>query len=118
MSEPQDPAAGCAASLQALSKRAPRVHCLTNPVALTLSANALLAVGARPSMTTDPEQVGDFIAASQALCVNLGMLDDVRRRAIDAALDAAAAHGVPWVLDPVKVNLSAKRLAYARDLLA
>lgn len=114
---PDDLAAGCAASLAAIAESAPRVHCLTSPVAMTLTANLLLAVGARPSMTASADQIGGFIAASGALCVNLGMLDEPRRLAIDAALAASAEHAVPWVLDPVKVNLSPERRDYALTLL-
>ena len=111
-------AESCAASLAAIAERAPRVHCLTNPVAMTLTANVLLAVGARPSMTQTPDQLGEFIAASDTLCVNLGMLDEARQQGIDQALTAAAQHAVPWVLDPVKVHLSATRRSYAQNLLA
>ena len=107
----------CAASLTQISTQAPRVHCLTNPVAMTLSANLLLAVGARPSMTQSADQLDEFIAASAALCVNLGMLDAARREAITAGLESAVRHQVPWELDPVKVQLSATRCAYARQLL-
>lgn len=113
-----DLAAACAASLAALAETAPRVHCLTSPVAMPLTANLLLAVGARPSMTQSGDQLGEFIAVSGALSVNLGMLDETRRQAIDAALTAAAAHGVPWVLDPVKVNVSPDRRDYALELLS
>ncbi len=111
-------AQGCAASLAQINAQAPRVHCLTNPVAMTLSANLLLAVGARPSMTQAADQLDEFIAASAALCVNLGMLDAARREAITAGLESAARHQVPWVLDPVKVHLSATRCAYARQLFS
>lgn len=111
-------AESCAASLAAIAERAPRVHCLTNPVAMTLTANVLLAVGARPSMTQTPDQLGEFIAASDALCINLGMLDEARQQGIDQALTAADRYAVPWVLDPVKVHLSATRRRYAQDLLA
>ncbi|HEX2255390.1 MAG TPA: hydroxyethylthiazole kinase, partial [Afifellaceae bacterium] len=40
----------------------PRVHCLTNGVAQAFTANVLLAVGAVPSMTSDPAEVGAFVS--------------------------------------------------------
>lgn len=110
-------ASHCAGNLRAIAERSPRIHCLTNPVAMTLTANLLLAVGARPSMTQSADQLDEFIAASDTLCVNLGMLDTARREAIDAALGSATRHAVPWVLDPVKVHLSPTRCDYARTLL-
>ncbi|MEK0082708.1 hydroxyethylthiazole kinase [Benzoatithermus flavus] len=96
----------------------PMVHCLTNPAALTLSANVLLAVGAEPSLSADPETVRDFVAGTSALVVNLGMLDPAREAAILAATEAAPELGRPWLLDPVKVELSPSRRKFARRLLA
>lgn len=96
----------------------PRVHCLTNPVAMTLSANLLLAAGAVPSMTSDPEAQADFVRGSAALVVNLGMLDGQRLAAARAAAPLARQLGRPWLLDPVKVERSPDRLAAARGLVA
>lgn len=95
----------------------PRVHCLTNPVAMTLSANLLLAAGAVPSMTSDPEAQPDFVRGSAALVVNLGMLDGQRLAAARAAAPLARQLGRPWLLDPVKVERSPDRLAAARGLV-
>jgi hydroxyethylthiazole kinase len=87
-------------------------------VALELSANALLAVGAVPSLTGHPSGVRGFVAASDALVVNLGMLEPSREEAARAAAETAHLLGRPWLLDPVKVELSGERLAFARRLLA
>lgn len=105
-------------ALRRLRERRPRIHCLTNPVAQELSANLLLAVGAEPSMTSDPGAIGEFLRGSGALIVNLGMLDPERARAARAGVAAAQALELPWLLDPVKVERSAPRLAFARELLA
>jgi hydroxyethylthiazole kinase len=77
----------------------------------------LLAAGAVPSMTMAVEEIADFVAGADALLVNLGTLDPERRAAIELALDAAGAR-VPWVLDPVFVDRSAPRAAYAKALVA
>lgn len=98
--------------------RAPRVHCITNTVAQNYTANVLLAVGAVPSMTISPEEIGAFVASADALLVNLGTFDAERRDAVDAALGAAAAVRRPWVLDPVLIDRSPARAAFARTLLA
>ncbi|WP_407050431.1 hydroxyethylthiazole kinase [Methyloraptor flagellatus] len=97
--------------------RRPRIHAITNPVAQTYTANMLLAVGAEPSMTSSAEEVAAFVAASDALLINLGMLDNARRDASLTAIEVAKAEGVRWVLDPVKVHVSPPRLAFARDLV-
>lgn len=106
-----------AAVMGRLRARRPRIHVLTSPVAQTFTANMLLAAGAHPSMTTAPEEVPAFVAASDGLLINLGMLDRVRRDASLTAIEVAKEAGVPWVLDPVKVELSPSRLDYARKLM-
>lgn len=111
-------AASAADLLGRLRARAPRVHCITNTVVTAFTANALLAIGAVPSMTTDPAEIGAFVGSADGLLVNLGTCDDERRRAIRIAVAAANAAARPWVLDPVMVERAPPRLALARDLLA
>lgn len=98
--------------------RAPRVHCITNTVAQNYTANVLLAAGAVPSMTIAPEEIVTFVASADALLVNLGTFDAERRGAVEAALGAVEAAGKPWVLDPVFIDRSPARAAFARALLA
>src|SRR3569833_852361 len=108
-----------AAGLIAPSRaRRPRVHCITNTVAQAYTANVLLAAGCAPSMTRSVEEIGGFGASAQALLANLGTFDAERREATGSAIAAAERHTLPWVLDPVFVDRSAPRLAFARELLA
>ena len=100
-----------------LRERRPRIHVLTSPVAQTFTANMLLAIGAEPSMTTSPEEVPAFVSNADALLINLGMLDRMRRDASLTAVEAAKEAGVPWVLDPVKIEISPSRLDFARRLM-
>jgi hydroxyethylthiazole kinase len=86
-------------------------------VAQAYTANMLLAAGAIPSMTTSPDEIAGFVASANALLVNLGTFDDERRSAVDRAIAAAKDAGIPWVLDPVFIDRSPARAAYARDLL-
>jgi Hydroxyethylthiazole kinase, sugar kinase family len=44
--------------LEAMRAAAPLVHCVTNFVAMTPAANALLAAGASPAMIHAPEEGG------------------------------------------------------------
>jgi len=103
--------------LTRLRRQRPRVHCLTNAVAQTFTANILLALGATPSMTIAPGEVGLFVRSAGALLINLGTLDGERRTAMDLAAEAALAAEIPWVLDPVKIERSDIRAVYARALL-
>ncbi|HMK79339.1 MAG TPA: hydroxyethylthiazole kinase [Xanthobacteraceae bacterium] len=104
--------------LMRLRVRAPRVHCVTNSVAQAFTANVLLAVGAVPSMTLSPDEIGAFVARADALLVNLGTFDAERRDAVAAALEVAGEARMPWVLDPVFIDRSEPRAEYARALAA
>jgi hydroxyethylthiazole kinase len=104
--------------LARLREHAPRVHCITNNVAQNYTANVLLAAGAVPSMTVSPDEVASFAASADALLINLGTFDAERRDAVDAALGAAATAHRPWVLDPVFIDRSPPRAAFAGALLA
>jgi hydroxyethylthiazole kinase len=95
----------------------PRVHCITNAVAQTFTANILLAVGAMPSMTIAPEEVADFVGCTDALLVNLGTLDAARREAIGIAIDRASEQGVRWMLDPAFIDRSQTRAVFAQALV-
>ncbi|WP_204303350.1 hydroxyethylthiazole kinase, partial [Stenotrophomonas maltophilia] len=48
----------------------------------------------------------------------LGTLDDDRREAIRLAIAAAKAKALPWVLDPVFIERSPSRAAFAREIAA
>lgn len=104
--------------LTRLRARAPRVHCITNAVAQTFTANVLLAAGAIPSMTLSADEIGAFVARADALLVNLGTFDAERRDATATALEVASEEGVPWVLDPVFIDRSEPRATYAKSLVA
>lgn len=95
----------------------PRVHCITNAVAQTFTANMLLALGANPSMTISPDEVADFVGGTDALLVNLGTLDAARREAIGIAIDKASEQGVRWILDPAFIDRSHTRAVFAQALV-
>lgn len=119
MHAPQSDLAHVTADILArLRARRPRVHCITNNVAQNFTANALLAAGAVPSMTLAAEEIGAFVASADGLLVNLGTFDAERREAAASAIEVAAEEGVPWVLDPVFIDRSPPRAAYARTLVA
>jgi hydroxyethylthiazole kinase len=104
--------------LERLRERRPRVHCITNAVAQAFSANMLLAAGAVPSMTIAPKEVKAFVARADSLLINLGTFDSERQKASLAAVAAANRAGIPWVLDPVFIDRSKARAAFARALVA
>lgn len=113
-----DVAVDAARLLSLLRARRLRVHAITNAAAQVFTANLLLAAGAVPSLTHAAAEVESFASSADALLINLGTLDTERREAIPRAMRAARAANRPIVLDPVFVERSPSRLAFARDLLA
>ena len=104
------------AAHEALRTANPLVHCLTNTVVQTLTANALLAVGAAPAMVDAPEEAADFAAIASAVLVNVGTVHQRTARAMLLAAAAARDAGTPWVLDPVAVGALAYRTGLAAEL--
>jgi hydroxyethylthiazole kinase len=105
------------AAREALRETAPLVHCLTNTVAQTITANALLAVGAAPAMVDAPQEAGDFAAVASAVLVNVGTVHERTAEAMRLAVRSAGTAGTPWVLDPVAVGALAYRTALAEELV-
>ncbi|TFV67898.1 UNVERIFIED_ORG: hydroxyethylthiazole kinase [Bacillus sp. AZ43] len=102
---------------EALRTQAPLVHCLTNTVVQTITANALLAAGAAPAMVDAPEEAGDFAAVASAVLVNVGTVHRRTAEAMRLAARSAGATGTPWVLDPVAVGGLAFRTELAAELV-
>ncbi|HET6763302.1 MAG TPA: hydroxyethylthiazole kinase [Longimicrobiaceae bacterium] len=105
-------------AVEQVRQRAPLVHNITNYVAMDVTANALLALGASPAMVHAEAEVAGFVAISQALVVNIGTLSPAWVQAMHLAVDAAVAGGTPWVLDPVGAGATAYRTGVARELAA
>ncbi|MBJ7223981.1 MULTISPECIES: hydroxyethylthiazole kinase [unclassified Brenneria] len=111
------PAAHAAASLTQFYVSSPLVHCLTNDVVQSFTANVLLALGASPAMVVDPAEAAQFSALADALLINVGTLERDRAKAMLAAVNSANQAGTPWVLDPVAVGGLTFRTEFARELL-
>jgi hydroxyethylthiazole kinase len=105
------------AASTALRDSAPLVHCLTNTVVQTITANALLAVGAAPAMVDEPAEAGEFAAIASAVLVNVGTVHRRTAEAMRLAARAAGEAGRPWVLDPVAVGALTFRTELAADLV-
>lgn len=106
-----------AEGVERIRARSPLVHNVTNHVAMTFSANVLIAAGASPIMALAPEESGELAAVSGALVVNMGTLTRDWIAGARPAIEGARGAGRPWVLDPVGVGASAFRRDTAADLL-
>lgn len=90
----------------------PLVLCLTNTVAANFTANCLLAIGAKPAMIEEPSEAAELAAVADAILINLGTVTDRQAEAMRAAVKVANGRGIPWVLDPVGIQM----LSFRRQL--
>ena len=100
-----------------LRARHPVIHCITNNVTINDCANAALAVGASPIMADAPEEADAVTAHAQALVLNIGQLSPRKLEAMLRAGEQAGRMGIPVVLDPVGVGVSALRTSAVRQIL-
>lgn len=100
-----------------IRRQSPLILNITNYVAMSLSANSLLAVGASPLMSAEPLETGGLAARSAALVINIGCLEERSIVAMRTAAAAARAAGRPWVLDPAGAGASTLRTDIALELL-
>jgi hydroxyethylthiazole kinase len=105
-------------TLVKVRERRPLVHNITNFVAMDLSANALLAIGASPAMIHAVEEAPEFTRIASALVVNIGTLSSLWVTAMRSSAAAARNAGKPWVLDPVGCGATGYRTQVARELAA
>lgn len=104
-------------SLQAIFAATPLIHCLTNQVVMTQTANALLAVNASPIMTDEPLEVPEITSLTQGVLINIGTMTAQTRIAMKLAVKTANQKLIPVVLDPVGIGASSFRFTFVEDLL-
>jgi hydroxyethylthiazole kinase len=98
-----------AEALAAVQKSAPLVHVITNTLSQNDCANLLLAAGARPIMAEAEEEAAEIARNCGALVLNTGIPSAAKFRAMLAAGQAAGRAGIPILLDPVGIGVSAFR---------
>lgn len=97
---------------------APLIQCITNFVSMDIMANTLLAAGASPAMVHAVEEISEFTAIANALCINIGTLSPEWIFSMKAAAVRANELNKPWVLDPVGVGASRFRTERCLELIA
>ncbi len=95
----------------------PTIYCITNEVSANFVANALLAIGASPIMSSAIEEVDDLCAIADALLLNIGTPSQAQFSTMLAAGKRMHELGKPIVLDPVGVNATHYRLEMAQTLI-
>ncbi|MGN9235549.1 hydroxyethylthiazole kinase [Atopobiaceae bacterium HCP3S3_D6] len=103
--------------LDRVREASPLVHCITNYVTVNDVANAILAVGASPIMSDEPEEVADITAICDALDLNIGTLNRLTIEGMRRAGARARELGHVVLLDPVGAGASPLRTRTALELL-
>ncbi|MCE5245036.1 MAG: hydroxyethylthiazole kinase [Syntrophobacteraceae bacterium] len=104
--------------LDAVRRRRPLIHNITNFVVMNFTANALLSLGASPVMAHAPEEMEEMVRLADALVINIGTLSSGWVRSMHLAAKAAGNDSTPVVLDPVGAGATRFRTETARELTA
>lgn len=96
-----------------VSKMAPLIHCITNPISIHDCANIVLAAGGRPMMAEHPAEVAEITVTARALALNLGNITDARSQSVLIAGKAAMESHIPVIMDMVGIGCS----HFRRDIL-
>lgn len=100
---------------QILNKK-PIVHCITNIVTVNDCANALLAIGASPTMAHHPEEMEEIQSGCDALVCNLGATENYEAMLKAAAVADECEH--PVIIDPVGCGGSTFRRDFFKKLIS
>ena len=103
--------------LDRVRQATPLVHNITNYVTVNDVANAILACGASPIMSDEPEDVSDITSICGGLNINIGTLNAQSIRAMHIATKRARELDHVILLDPVGAGASTLRTNTAKDLL-
>lgn len=104
-----------AAAVQQVRATTPLVPSITNTVTINLVANAQLAVGGSAAMVYMPDEGEAMAEIGQAMYLNVGTMSTIYAETMPRTVRALAAHGKPWVLDPVAVGRGSLRMELVRQ---
>ena len=102
---------------QAIRKRQPLIHNITNFVVMNETANVILAVGASPVMAHALEEVEEMVGFAGALVLNIGTLWPGLVEACVVAGKRANVLGVPVIFDPVGAGATTLRTRAVERIL-
>lgn len=103
--------------VEKMKRKKPLVECLTNRVTINDCANMLLAMGASPIMAEIECEMDEIMQISDALVINLGLLDDEYLAAMRVAAKSAKKLNKPIIIDPVGAGASKLRDRVCQDMI-
>ncbi|MDY0376139.1 MAG: hydroxyethylthiazole kinase [Desulfobacterium sp.] len=101
-----------------VKEQRPLVHVVTNFVIMNETANALLAIGASPTMSWAGEDAEYLSRISDSLCINIGTPVKERIDVMESLMSFAQEAGKPVVLDPVGAGAGDYRTGIAKKLFS
>lgn len=104
-------------SIQLIRSQSPLVLNLTNHVAMDLTANALLAVGASPIMANEIDELSELVKISSSIVINIGTLNKAFIESAQFTLAEAKKYQKTVVLDPVGAGATKLRTETAKLFL-
>ncbi|MDD7280883.1 MAG: hydroxyethylthiazole kinase, partial [Erysipelotrichaceae bacterium] len=104
-------------TIENVRKQVPLVHNITNYVTVNDVANVILASGASPIMSDEPEDVEDITSICGGLNINIGTLNKRSIEAMFIAGKKANELGHVVLLDPVGAGASKLRTSTAVQLM-
>ena len=109
---------GAAHLVDSARRKNPLIYHITNDVTGNLSADAVLALGGSPVMSSSPLESAEITAQADALVVNTGTPGRQRVKAMFRAGRRALQEGIPAVLDPVGAGFTSYRNRIIRALVS
>jgi len=106
-----------AQNLDAVRKKKPLIHNITNYVVMNYTANALLAMGASPVMAHAPNEVEEMVSFAGALVLNIGTLDNDWIDSMIMAGKKASSLKTPIILDPVGSGATSLRTDSTKKII-
>ena len=104
--------------LDTARRKRPLIYHITNDVTLNISANAVLALGGSPVMSSSPRESAEITAQADALVINIGTPHQRSFKAMSLACRRAVKKGLPAVLDPVGAGFTRYRNSIIRSLIS
>jgi len=104
--------------LQAIRRKKPIIHQITNYVTVQDCANVVLALGGSPIMADAEQELEDIVRLSNALVINIGTLNNRTRSSMFTAAHIARDCGIPVILDPVGSGASSYRTQTVQNLIS
>lgn len=101
-----------------VSQNAPLILNITNYAAMNVTANALLALGAKPIMANAKEEIAEVTKITNSLVINIGTPSTEWAESMLLAGKAALAKGTPIVFDPVGVETTSFRREIAKKIIS